>query len=109
MSLKCLVLAILTSHLKKGIIYISVSHKSERQVIVTLLELARIGYKYGLEPPSIIKIEKELEKEEQPEAPPQKPKAPPSARSRPLNLDEEVRFQMIKKDTEMAGLIDFRT
>ncbi|XP_060555409.1 growth arrest-specific protein 2-like isoform X2 [Ruditapes philippinarum] len=73
-----------------------VSHKSERQVIVTLLELARIGYKYGLEPPSIIKIEKELEKEEQPEAPPQKPKAPPSARSRPLNLDEEVRKMAAK-------------
>ncbi|XP_045196555.1 growth arrest-specific protein 2-like isoform X2 [Mercenaria mercenaria] len=75
-----------------------VSHKSERQVIVTLLELARIGYKFGLEPPNIIKIEKELEQEEQQpeEAPPPKPKPPPSARSRPLNLDEEVRKMAAK-------------
>lgn len=57
---------------------------------MTLLELARIGYKYGLEPPNIIKIEKEIEEEE--ELPPPKPKAPTSARSRPLNLDEEVAF-----------------
>lgn len=75
-----------------------VSHKSERQVIVTLLELARLGYKYGLEPPGIIKIEKELEKEQQQpeEQPPPKPKAPTSARSRPLNLDEEVRKMAAK-------------
>ena len=71
-----------------------VSHKSERQVIITLLELARLGYKYGLEPPSIIKIEKEIEQEQEepPSEPlePPKPKPPVSARSRPLNLDEEV-------------------
>ncbi|XP_052240834.1 growth arrest-specific protein 2-like isoform X2 [Dreissena polymorpha] len=75
-----------------------VAHKSERQIIVTLLELARIGYKYGLEPPGIIKIEKEIEQEEEqlpkeeeprPVTPP--PKPPVSAKSRPLNLDEEVR------------------
>ena len=64
-------------------------------MIITLLELARLGYKYGLEPPSIIKIEKEIEQEQEdppPEAPPEppKPKPPTSARSRPLNLDEEV-------------------
>ena len=73
---------------------LSVAHKSERQIITTLLELARIGYKYGLEPPSIIKIEKEIEKEEEPpvKEPPPKPKPPTSAKpSRPLNLDEEVR------------------
>ena len=68
-----------------------------------MLELARIGYKYGLEPPNIIKIEKEIEieKEEEPieedppiiEEPPPKPKPLPSAKSRPLNLDEEVSFK----------------
>jgi len=74
--------------------FLSVAHKSERQIITTLLELARIGYKYGLEPPSIIKIEKEIEKEEEPpvKEPPPKPKPPTSAKpARPLNLDEEVR------------------
>ena len=64
-------------------------------MIITLLELARLGYKYGLEPPSIIKIEKEIEQEQievdTPPEPPPKPKPPTSARSRPLNLDEEVR------------------
>lgn len=58
---------------------------------MTLLELARIGYKYGLEPPNIIKIEKEIEKEEELPAEEPPPKPPTSARSRPLNLDEEVR------------------
>ena len=70
---------------------LSVSHKSERQVIISLLELARLGYKYGLEPPSIIKIEKEIEQEQDVPPEPPKPKPPTSARSRPLNLDEEVR------------------
>lgn len=72
------------------------SHKSERQVIVTLLELARIGYKYGLEPPSIIKMEKEIEEQPEETPPPAEtppPKPPTSARSRPLNLDEEVKCE----------------
>jgi hypothetical protein len=34
-------------------------------VINCLLEVARIGYKFGLEPPSIIKMETEIEEEEE--------------------------------------------
>ncbi|CAI9738680.1 arrest-specific 2-like [Octopus vulgaris] len=41
-----------------------VCHRQEKPVVVCLLELARIGYKFGLESPSIIKIEKEIEREE---------------------------------------------
>ncbi|KAL4232467.1 1 3-beta-glucanosyltransferase [Mactra antiquata] len=73
-----------------------VSHKSERQVIITLLELARIGYKFGLEPPNIIKIEKELEKEDTPPTTPPPQTKPTTARSRPLNLDQEVRKMAAK-------------
>ncbi|XP_052807514.1 growth arrest-specific protein 2-like isoform X1 [Mya arenaria] len=87
-----------------------VSHKSERQVIINLLELARLGYKFGLEPPAIIKLEKEIDSEhEAPPSPPPPPapvSAPASApasvptpiqqSNRPLNLDEEVRKMAAK-------------
>ena len=89
---------------------VSVSHKSERQVIITLLELARLGYKYGLEPPNIIKIEKEIEQEQieedTPPEPPQKPKPPTSARSRPLNLDEEVRGLCVREAVGEGAVCD---
>ncbi|KAK6169504.1 hypothetical protein SNE40_020547 [Patella caerulea] len=41
-----------------------VSYKYEKPVIVCLMELARLGYKFDLEPPTLIKMEKEIEKEE---------------------------------------------
>ncbi len=39
-------------------------HREPRSVVLCLLELARIGYKYGMEPPSLVRMEKEIEKEE---------------------------------------------
>eukprot|EP00105_Crassostrea_gigas_P018575 XP_011436740.1 PREDICTED: growth arrest-specific protein 2 isoform X3 [Crassostrea gigas] len=42
-----------------------VSHTGEKSVLMTILELARIGYKFGLDPPNLIRMEKEIEKEEE--------------------------------------------
>ncbi|KAJ8315698.1 hypothetical protein KUTeg_007848 [Tegillarca granosa] len=44
-----------------------VSHKYEKSVVNCILELARIGYRFGIEPPSLIKIEEEIEEEEEEE------------------------------------------
>ncbi|ESO98580.1 hypothetical protein LOTGIDRAFT_57760, partial [Lottia gigantea] len=41
-----------------------VAHKQEKPIIVCLMELARVGYKFGLEPPTLIKLEKEIETEQ---------------------------------------------
>ena len=62
----------------------TVAHKEEKSIITCLLELARIGYKFGLEPPNIIKIETEMEKEE--EVPP----PPPPPVQKEWNIDKEV-------------------
>lgn len=62
-----------------------VSHTAEKSVVLCLLELARIGYKFGLEPPSLIKMEKEMERMEE-EPPPPRPPPP-----KPNSLDDEVK------------------
>ncbi|XP_060080028.1 growth arrest-specific protein 2-like isoform X3 [Ylistrum balloti] len=63
-----------------------VSHTAEKSVVLCLLELARIGYKFGLEPPSLIKMEKEMERMEEEELPPPRPPPP-----KPNSLDDEVK------------------
>ena len=42
---------------------LSVSHKQEKPVVNCVLELARIGWRYGIEPPNLIRMEREIEKE----------------------------------------------
>ena len=79
----------------------SVSHTGEKSVLMTILELARIGYKFGLDPPNLIRMEKELEKEEEVvEVKPEKPTGldaeviPIATNENVFDLDAEVRVTL---------------
>lgn len=87
--------------------YSAVAHKHEKPVINCLMELARIGWRFGLDPPNIIRMEREIDKEEKqvfqpppfiptpveiiPKKPEEKPvERPPSAKSEKVDLHTEV-------------------
>ncbi|XP_076466475.1 growth arrest-specific protein 2-like [Babylonia areolata] len=83
-----------------------VSHRQEKPVVNCVLELARMAWRYGIEPPNLIRMEREIDKEakcmDPPPPPPPKQVGPVKAKAVAVktpeifDLDKEVRRMAIK-------------
>ncbi|ELU05308.1 hypothetical protein CAPTEDRAFT_136006 [Capitella teleta] len=94
-----------------------VMHRDERGVVLCLLELARIGASYGFPAPSLIKMEKEIEKEEKMSAMAAAPALGKKNRNEPQSrknsapvddLESEVRDEMTMYALPTKNLLQIR-
>lgn len=78
------------AHFHIVFVLLTVSHKQEKPVVNCVLELARIGWKYGIEPPNLIRMEREIEKESKEfEPPPFIPKPVEIVKQKPVEKPVE--------------------
>ncbi|XP_070190906.1 growth arrest-specific protein 2-like isoform X2 [Littorina saxatilis] len=79
-----------------------VAHKQEKPVVNCVLELARLGWKYGIEPPNLIRMEREIEKEAKEfEPPPFIPKPVEIVKQKPVEKPVEKKPEILDLHKEV--------
>lgn len=87
-----------------------VLHKNEKSVILTLMEVARLSVKFGVEPPDLVKMENEIDQEieQQPEEIVVEPMIQLKKKHKSHSLDDLVSKERLFTTLENKMSIDYR-